>query len=370
MFQGKTERMLLMIPVLIFFLLFGCAQQPFKKSDQYFFYKNSTLSSDIEKIQRHFPDIITQQIIGKTHEGREIYLVRITGSKPSKPKKPGMLAIFAEHSAEHDVTVLAVGLIKHLAENYGKNNKITNLLNETIVYIIPMMNPDGVEFDLSGEAKSFAWRKNRRPVGAGEYGVDLNRNWGLKWNISVSERLANDLNDKESPNYAGEEPFSENETKAVRDFILGHPNIKVVVDYHSGAGGFMQGMVIYPGPFFKQDKNLNLGYEKKYEEIAENFSKKISSQNDQRAEFIVNKNQNIELQMKKYFPWYIKPFIPNIPYPPGTSSEWIYGEMRIMSFGVEIQRDTDFFNNLKENSNRLINTHAKGFLFLLGVVSE
>lgn len=367
----KLQDKAVMAPILLIFFLFGCVHsQPLKEKNETIFYNYDKLSSKLAVLQQNFPDIITQQVIGRTYEGREILTVQITGNNPNKSSKPGILAIFAEHGAEHDMTVLAIGFIEYLAENYGKNKKVTDLLTEKVIYFVPMMNPDGVDFDLSGKVKPFTWRKNRRPVGDGEYGVDLNRNWGLKWNIPISDKLAIDLSAEGSPNYAGPSPFSEKETTAVKDFLSSRPNIKIIVDYHSGGGGFMQGMVIYPGPFLQKD-NLSHYYEQRYEEVAENFAKEMSNENDQRPGLFVNKNQNVALQMRGYFPWYIRPFIPkNIPYPPGTSSEWTFGHMRIMSFGVELTRDTKFFKNLEENLDVLIETQTKGFLFLLETVSE
>jgi len=61
--------------------------------------------------------------------------------------KPRPLAIFAEHN----MIVLAIGLIEYLVISYGNDKKITDILDQTVVYIVSMMNPDGVEFDLSGK---------------------------------------------------------------------------------------------------------------------------------------------------------------------------------------------------------------------------
>ena len=74
-------------------------------------------------------------------------------------------------------------------------------------------------------------RKNRRDTGCGsgtEQGVDINRNYGFNWG-------ANDTGSSPDPCYAtfrGEEPFSEPETRAVRDFI-NEKNFVNVLHYHS-----------------------------------------------------------------------------------------------------------------------------------------
>ncbi|MGE5654691.1 MAG: M14 family zinc carboxypeptidase, partial [Bacillota bacterium] len=56
-------------------------------------------------------------------------------------------------------------------------------------------------------------------------GIDLNRNWGYEWRVMTGSTM---------PDYGGPEPWSEPETRAVRDFVLAHPNIKQGLDLHSG----------------------------------------------------------------------------------------------------------------------------------------
>lgn len=57
------------------------------------------------------------------------------------------------------------------------------------------------------------WNADKDPTGEGCYGVDLNRNWAYRWAQAVHPGQCSD-------NYAGAEPFSEPETRAVRDFLL------------------------------------------------------------------------------------------------------------------------------------------------------
>lgn len=335
------------------------------------FYDYNGLSSELTKLHTEFQEIVSMQPIGKTYEGRSIFAVRITGNVSNQNNKPALMAIFTQHGDEHDVTDLAVGIIKYLADNYGKDKRVTDLLNQKEVWIVPMMNPDGVEYDLSGAVKPFSWRKNRRPTGEGTYGVDLNRNWGRKWDASIPEDLAKDLSDKNSPFYAGEEPFSEKETQAMRDFLLSHPNITIFVDYHSGSAGFLQGGVGFPIPCSEEKEDMPPRHKKRYEEIAEKFAREISNPKDKRPGFIVNKECDVAKTVKKYAPWYIKPFVPkSLPIAPGTSGEWVYGELGIMVFGVEIMRDEDFFERLPESKNELVENQVRGVLFSLDVLSD
>ena len=90
-------------------------------------------------------------------------------------------------------------------------------LNHSAIYVIPMVNPDGVEAD---SRKNQA--PNHGPFGhASEitsYGVNLNRNYGYRWFLyyllPLNYHLAYNLLDS-GFNYRGEHPFSEEETQAV-----------------------------------------------------------------------------------------------------------------------------------------------------------
>lgn len=60
------------------------------------------------------------------------------------------------------------------------------------------------------------------------YGTDLNRNWDDSWNVVGASRLPCDIN------YAGTQPFSEPETKALSNFLIEHKKqIKIYISLHS-----------------------------------------------------------------------------------------------------------------------------------------
>jgi murein tripeptide amidase MpaA len=65
-------------------------------------------------------------------------------------------------------------------------------------------------------------------------GVDLNRNYDTSWPVAITEPPA-------SRTYSGATPFSEPESRAVRDFVLAHPNIVLAVTLHSGSD-----LLLYP----------------------------------------------------------------------------------------------------------------------------
>ena len=79
---------------------------------------------------------------------------------------------------------------------------------------------------------------------ASEFGVDLNRNYDMAWSVpGGSER------DPCAGNFAGEAPFSEPETRAIRDFLVARKDeIKFVYNFHSYANMWLW-------PFNSKQKN-------------------------------------------------------------------------------------------------------------------
>ena len=68
-----------------------------------------------------------------------------------------------------------------LAEGYGTDTRITNIVNTREIWIVFAVNPDGAEYDLTGSPYR-AWRKNRQPnAGSTAIGTDINRNYGYHW---------------------------------------------------------------------------------------------------------------------------------------------------------------------------------------------
>ena len=85
--------------------------------------------------------------------------------------------------------------------------------SDLALYIIPLANPDG--------AAAGSDRETGRMNGNG---VDLNRNWGYHWQMTATHGTR--------PVFAGAYSFSEPETVALRNFIMGH-DIQGVIFYHS-----------------------------------------------------------------------------------------------------------------------------------------
>lgn len=173
--------------------------------------------------------------LGRTTEGREIWCLRLnTAEKGDAPSaRPAILFMGNHHGREHLTNEVALALAKHLLD--GKNEPAIGKFLATLdIYIAPMTNPDGAEYDIA--TGKYRWhRKNTRVNADKSIGVDLNRNYAARWceaGASTNPR---------ADTYCGPYAFSEPETRAVRDFILARPNLKSLMSYHSYSS-----LMLYP----------------------------------------------------------------------------------------------------------------------------
>lgn len=126
----------------------------------------------------------------------------------------------------------------------NKRDKYVNILRDTKFYFIPIINKDGaalVEEHYLSEGKVLNKRKNNNPSNIGQCGeensgVDLNRNYGVDWeslHVKNKTELCGDY-------WPGDEPFSEPETRALRDFVANHKReLKFVINCHTSGNEFI-----------------------------------------------------------------------------------------------------------------------------------
>jgi len=182
--------------------------------------------------QKTHPDLFQVETIGTTWEGREMIAVSITKNVQSHLKKPALFYTGTIHAREWIGIELSLSFAKYILDHIDYDPRLNRILKKTTLYMVPCANPDGFEY--SRNHFSF-WRKNRRKNPDGSFGVDLNRNFNIGY--APSKNYSSNV-------YSGPEPFSEPETRALRDFVLAHKNITIVLDYHS------QGNVFFPAHNF------------------------------------------------------------------------------------------------------------------------
>jgi hypothetical protein len=372
--SGKYEEFVNMQLCYRWFLLLssllwaGCSTVPHNIKDHFYDYHN--LTTALHALTEEHSTLFEAYSIGHTYEGREITAIKITRKTNQALSKPGILAIFAEHAGEEETTSLAIGIMQYLIDKYPVDKRISSLLEKTELWIVPMMNPDGVDYDLSGAVEPFTWRKNRRPTGTVTYGVDLNRNWGCPLEMQPSSETEKRFSQKGSPNYAGDRPFSEPETRAVRDFLLAHRNIKILLDYHMGSAGFMQGAVgCAMGRGLR--KGIHPRIDAFYNSFVDRFAENISDPQDSRPGFLVMSREGAAVLLRQRVPFYMRPFVPSILFQePGTAVNYAYDQLNMPAIGIEMFRDSSFFKNLHDGQKRLTENQVRGILLLLNILAS
>jgi carboxypeptidase T len=182
------------------------------------YHNYAEMQADILAVQAAKPSIVWVFSIGKSYQGREIWMAKISDNVKADEAEPEVLFDALHHAREHMTVEQALYLLHTLASGYGSDATITNLVNTREVLIIFMLNPDGAEYDLTcggSHAPYCAWRKNRQPnCGGCQYGTDLNRNYGYRWAC-----CGGSSGSTSSEMYRGSSAWSAPETRVLRDLV-------------------------------------------------------------------------------------------------------------------------------------------------------
>lgn len=209
------------------------------------YHSYAELEADLFSLEETHPDICLLVNLGQSVEGRNIYALKISDNPALEENEPGVVFLGCHHAREWISVEVPFLLAKYLVENYNRDSSIQKLVNQSEIWIIPLVNPDGLEYSIYFYRY---WRKNRRNLGHGLFGVDLNRNYDYQWgldNIGSSP-------DPSSNVYRGPSPFSEPESKAIQKFMELHPHLKALVSYHS----YSQ-VILYPWGYTAEPSPLD-----------------------------------------------------------------------------------------------------------------
>jgi len=191
----------------------------------------------IMELAAKYPELImvtTRDFTTQGYDGREQglrgpsplrYVTLSTGKGIAE--KPGVLLMASPHGREKMNPLVMVELIEELCANYNPASsdpaikEISDLMDSLNVYVVPVSNPDGLNYAVHDDD---GWRKTRSTIpGSGEKGVDINRNYDYEWKPGRPESEA----------YSGRAPFSEPETRHIAGILEEHPGIRLACDFHS-----------------------------------------------------------------------------------------------------------------------------------------
>ena len=321
--------------ILIFFMLLTTSIIPSaiglnieKTNLVYEYYTYQQMTDLLQDLESQNPEIMKLESYGKTHEGRDIWFVKLSDNvEIDEEDEPGVLLLGAHHGDEKISFELLTFFLKYMLENYSKENtdndndgiinedpidgkdndqdgkidedpseeRVRQAIDTTEIYLIPMINPDGVEANT---------RKNCNPDS--EHGVNTNRNFGYDWKyydlfpiIFHKEWATRET----SGNYRGPYGYSETETQAIKTLAESF-TINISLSYHSGAE-----VVFYPW----YHTTAKTPHEELFIEIGEKMG-----------------------DISSYPLWTgSDPLFPLLGGTLGTSENYLYGEHKILAYTVE-----------------------------------
>tara|TARA_B110000483_G_scaffold59021_1_gene73645 strand:+ start:6226 stop:8619 length:2394 start_codon:yes stop_codon:yes gene_type:complete len=197
----------------------------------YFTY--AEMLSILDEMQAKYPNLISAKdtvIDIRTHEGNPIYWVKVSNTPNIDNDNPEVLYTALHHAREANSLSQMIFYLWYILENYESDAEIKYLVDNTEMYFMPCVNPDGYLWNQSTDPDGGGlWRKNRYADENGDVkGVDLNRNYGFEWGVDDQGSSPN----ANSDTYRGPSAFSEPETKAVRDFANQH-QFQIALNYHT-----------------------------------------------------------------------------------------------------------------------------------------
>lgn len=203
------------------------------------FYDYERTVEELVIAQAIYPELVKLVDIGNSWEksqhiaDRDMWTVKISDNVESEEDEPEVLIMALHHAREIITPMIVLDFMNTLLSGYGSDPYLTYLVNHRQIWLIPIVNPDGLEYVFNTD---LWWRKNRRDNGDGTFGIDLNRNYGFNWGWDNSGSSAN----PRAETYRGTAAFSEPEIAAIRDFVTSR-RFRASLSYHS-YGNWM----IYP----------------------------------------------------------------------------------------------------------------------------
>lgn len=174
----------------------------------------------------------------------QLIALKVSDNPNIEEDEPSFYFMGAHHAREPLSTEVTMAVLDYYLSNYNIDPEITDLINTSQIWFLPIVNPNGQKIVLDQE--DVWWRKNIRDnnsnhqfdtynqYGYGIDGVDLNRNYGFGWGYFSS------TDDITYPTYHGTEAFSEPETMIIKNLIDSHSFV-AGISYHTYGG-----LVLHP----------------------------------------------------------------------------------------------------------------------------
>ncbi len=109
------------------------------------YHSYATLTTDLEAYAVAHPAICRLISVGKSVENRELWAMKITDNPDDAEDEPEVKYVGSIHGDEPLGAEMCVYFIDYLLTSYGTDQRVTDLVNETEIWVLPLMNPDGHE---------------------------------------------------------------------------------------------------------------------------------------------------------------------------------------------------------------------------------
>jgi murein tripeptide amidase MpaA len=126
------------------------------------YYRYDELTKVLRAFAEEHPALVSVESIGKSHEGREIWLAAVTNEKTGPAQdKPAFWCDGNIHASEVSASAAVLHILHSLTSGYGKDENTTLALDTRAFYLVPRVNPDGAEWALADVPKII--RSGTRP---------------------------------------------------------------------------------------------------------------------------------------------------------------------------------------------------------------
>jgi len=164
--------------------------------------------------------------------GNGIKWVRISDNPNVDENEPELLYTSIHHAREPMSLMQNIYYMWYLLENYDTQDDIKGIVDNTELYFVPVVNPDGyLHNEFTNPNGGGFWRKNR----FNGNGVDNNRNYNYFINGNSSNGVWGGTGSSGNPNsqiYRGSSPISEVENQAIKWFVEQH-NFVIALNSHT-----------------------------------------------------------------------------------------------------------------------------------------
>jgi murein tripeptide amidase MpaA len=142
------------------------AEPPTPRFDRFF--RHDELTALLQQYAQAFPEIVSLASIGKSHEGRDIWVVVVTRhATGAHADKPAFWCDGNIHAAELTASTAVLYWLHRLVGAYGQDSDegraTTHLLDTRCIYLCPRLNPDGAELALADRPRHIRSSTRRYP---------------------------------------------------------------------------------------------------------------------------------------------------------------------------------------------------------------